>query len=175
MTPQTKVDFALRKPEIYLPNKIMVRKTADHLIATFDDFGYYFDSLSYSIQMKPHIKESSLYLLAILNSRYLNFIHNGISQNKEKVFAKVLAVNLGKLPIRAINFADEGEKAMHDKMVSLVEQMLDAKKHLQAARTDKDKNYYQDKCSALDRQIDKTVYGLYDLAKAEIDIVEGKA
>ncbi|MCY7347548.1 MAG: N-6 DNA methylase [Pyrinomonadaceae bacterium] len=173
MTPQTKVDFALRKPEIYVPNKIMVRKTADHLIATFDDFGYYFDSLSYSIQMKPHIKESSLYLLAILNSRYLNFIHNGISQNKEKVFAKVLAVNLGKLPIRTINFADQTEKAAHDKMVALVEQMLDAKKHLQTARTDKDKTFYQDKCGALDRQIDNLVYDLYDLTADEIDIVKG--
>ena len=60
-------------------------------------------------------------------------------------------------------------------MVSLVEQMLDAKKHLQAARTDRDKTFYQDRCSALDRQIDKLVYDFYDLKKAERDIVEGAA
>ncbi|MGI8786968.1 MAG: hypothetical protein ACR2HG_04305 [Pyrinomonadaceae bacterium] len=60
-------------------------------------------------------------------------------------------------------------------MVSLVEQMLDAKKHLQTARTDKNKNYYQDKCSALDRQIDKLVYDLYDLDEAEREIVKGAA
>ena len=58
---------------------------------------------------------------------------------------------------------------------SLVEQMFDAKTHLQAARTDKDKTFYQDRCNALDRQIDKLVYDLYDLTKAERDIVESKA
>ena len=172
MTPQTKVDFALRNREIYSPSKIMVRKTADHLIATFDNFGYYFDSLSYGIHLKPDTRESILYILAVLNSRLINFIHEKISQNKEKVFAKVLAVNLGKLPIRAINFNEMGEKAMHDKMVNLVEQMIEAKKNSQSARTDRDKNFYQDRCNALDRQIDKLVYELYELTPDEIKIVE---
>ncbi len=80
---------------------------------------------------------------------------------------------LSQLPIRAINFADETEKAAHDKMVALVGQMLEAKKYLQTARTDKDKNYYQDRCNALDRQIDKLVYQLYNLNDDEISIVEG--
>ncbi len=57
-------------------------------------------------------------------------------------------------------------------MVSLVEQMLDAKKHLQAARTDRDKTFYQDRCNALDRQIDKLVYQLYELNEEEIKIIE---
>ena len=57
-------------------------------------------------------------------------------------------------------------------MVLLVEQMLDAKKHLQAARTDKDKTYYEGKCKNLDRQIDKLVYDLYDLDNAEREIVK---
>lgn len=60
-------------------------------------------------------------------------------------------------------------------MVSLVEQMLDAKKHLQTARTDKDKTYYEDKCKNLDRQIDRLVYDLYALTPDEINIVEGNA
>ncbi|MDQ3131456.1 MAG: hypothetical protein M3Q99_11940 [Acidobacteriota bacterium] len=58
---------------------------------------------------------------------------------------------------------------------SLVEAMLDAKKNSQAARTDKDKTFYRDRCNALDRQIDKSVYQLYDLTDDEIKIVEGAA
>ena len=34
MTPQKRVDFALRKPETYKANKMMVRKTADHSVAS---------------------------------------------------------------------------------------------------------------------------------------------
>jgi len=49
------------------------------------------------------------------------------------------------------------------------------KKHSQAARTDKDKNYYQDRCGALDRQIDNLVYQLYELTPEEMAIVGGNA
>lgn len=38
---------------------------------------------------------------------------------------------------------------MHSKIVILVEQMIEAKKILQTARMDKDKNYYQDSRIAL--------------------------
>ena len=92
-----------------------------------------------------------------------------------EALAEVKRIHVAQLPIRTINFDDAAEKAAHDKMVSLVEQMLDAKKLLQSARTDKDKTFYQDRCNALDRQIDKLVYDLYDLTKAERDIVESKA
>jgi hypothetical protein len=40
-------------------------------------------------------------------------------------------------------------------------------------QTDKDRTYYENKCAALDRQIDKLVYELYGLTEAEIAIVEG--
>lgn len=55
-----------------------------------------------------------------------------------------------------------------------VEQMLEAKKQLQLATSESQKNYYEDKCNALDRQIDPLVYELYGLTEEEIKIVEGK-
>lgn len=64
---------------------------------------------------------------------------------------------------------------MHERMVALVDSMPDAKKQRQAVRTDRDKNFYEDRCNALDRQIDKLVYQLYDLTDDEIKIVEGAA
>jgi len=119
-------------------------------------------------------EHSRLFILGLLNSRLLEwFIHRTATSMRGGWFSYESRF-IRHLPIRAINFADANEKAMHDKMVSLVEQMLDAKKHLQAARTDKDKNYYQDKCNALDGQIDKLVFELYDLTDDEIKIVEGR-
>ena len=53
-----------------------------------------------------------------------------------------------------------------------VEAMLEAKKQLAQAKTDKDKTYYENKCAALDRQIDRLVYELYGLTEEEIQIVE---
>ena len=45
-------------------------------------------------------------------------------------------------------------------------------KHKRKAKTDKDKTYYENKCVALDRQIDRLVYDLYGLTEDEIKIVE---
>jgi len=53
--------------------------------------------------------------------------------------------------------------------------MRSAKRHLAAAQTDKDKTYYENKCAALDRQIDRLVYELYGLTEEEIAIVEESA
>jgi hypothetical protein len=53
-----------------------------------------------------------------------------------------------------------------------MEQMLEAKKQLACAKTNKDKNYYEAKCAGLDRQIDRLVYDLYGLTEEEIKIVE---
>jgi hypothetical protein len=64
-------------------------------------------------------------------------------------------------------------KARYDRMVTLVEQMLAAKKQLAGAQSDKDKDFYTNRCDGLDHQIDTLVYDLYVLTSAEIKIVEG--
>jgi hypothetical protein len=56
-------------------------------------------------------------------------------------------------------------------MVQLVDQMLEARKQLAAARSEGD--FYESKCATLDRQIDSLVSELYDLTPDEIAIVEG--
>jgi hypothetical protein len=81
----------------------------------------------------------------------------------------------GELPIRSIDFSKSADRARHDKMVLLVEQMLSAKRQLAGARSDKDQDFYENKCAALDRQIDALVYELYGLTAEEIKIVEGAA
>ena len=59
-----------------------------------------------------------------------------------------------------------------DQIVQLVDQMLEARKQLAAARSEGDQNFYESKCATLDRQIDSLVYELYDLTPEEIAIVE---
>jgi hypothetical protein len=46
---------------------------------------------------------------------------------------------------------------------------------LAGAQSDKDKDFYTNRCDGLDRQIDALVYDLYALTPAEIKIVEGQA
>ena len=63
------------------------------------------------------------------------------------------------LPIRPINFSDPADVARHDRMVSLVEQMLELHKRL-AAASQADREMYQRQIDATDREIDRLVYEL---------------
>jgi hypothetical protein len=74
-----------------------------------------------------------------------------------------------RIPIRTFDLSKPTDKSRDDEMVAKVE----AKKQLAKAQTDKDKNFYENKCTALDRQIDRLVYDLYGLTEDEIRIVEG--
>jgi DNA-binding protein H-NS len=78
------------------------------------------------------------------------------------------------LPIRIVNFSDKSEKAAHDRIVSLVEQMLELHKQLATARTPQEKTALERQINATDSQIDRLVYDLYGLTEEDIKIVEGK-
>jgi hypothetical protein len=70
---------------------------------------------------------------------------------------------------------DRADKALHDRMVQLVEQMLSLQNHLPAAKTGHDQTHIQRQIEATDRQIDMLVYELYGLTEEEIAVVEGKS
>ena len=163
MTAQLRVDFALRSPAIYKANKIMVRKTADHIVACFDPDGLCFDSLSYGIRSLDH-RISPKFILGLLNSKFLGHIHAELSQNKEKVFAKVLAENLRKLPVPDLNFDLREDRAKHDSVVSLVDCILIAKTKTPSANT-----------TELEKALDNMVYALYGLTVEEIATIENPA
>ena len=76
-----------------------------------------------------------------------------------------------EIPI--LNPADPTDKARHDRMVSLVTQMLDLNKRLQDARLEQEKTQLSRQIEATDASIDKLVYELYELTEEEIGIVEG--
>jgi type I restriction-modification system DNA methylase subunit len=79
------------------------------------------------------------------------------------VFPKINANTLEKFPVPKINFADPKDKTCHDRMVKLVEWMLDLHKRLAKAKTTYEKTNLQHQINATDQQIDHLVYELYGL------------
>ena len=75
--------------------------------------------------------------------------------------------------IRIIDFSDLADTARHDKMVALVERMLDLNKQRADVKTDHEKNLLERQIEGTDKQIDALVYELYGLTEEEIRIVEG--
>lgn len=61
----------------------------------------------------------------------------------------------------------------HDRMVILVEKMLDLNKRLATAKAAHEKEVLAGMIGATDREIDRLVYELYGLTEDEVRIVEG--
>ena len=113
------------------------------------------------------------YILGLLNSRLLTWIYqNIINPEKGEALAQVKRGHLAQLPIVILNISNPADKARHDRMVALVDQMLELHKQLAWAKTDHDKTVIQRQIDATDHQIDQLVYELYDLTDEEIKIVE---
>ena len=118
-------------------------------------------------------KESINYSLGLLNSKLIARIYlSQISQATKDDFPQVTIKDAKNLPFRTIDFSDSTDKSLHDKMVSLVQTMLDLNKSLQNAKTPDEKNVLQRQITATDNQIDQLVYELYNLTKEEIKIIE---
>ncbi|MFZ1935514.1 MAG: hypothetical protein WCB27_09225 [Thermoguttaceae bacterium] len=79
---------------------------------------------------------------------------------------------LDQLPMRAIDFANEADKAAYDQIVSLVDSMLALHKRLAAAKSEAQKTVIQRQIDATDAEIDRLVYDLYGLTADEVAIVE---
>jgi len=157
--------------EIVKREKLLMRQTGDSLIVAFDSNGYYHLNNLHSIVLRDNAYNLR-YVLGVLNSKLLNHYYHLISLELGRAMAQTDIETIEKLPIRAIDFSDPSDKAHHDKMVELVQRMLDLHKQLAAAETEHEKTVLQRQIAVTDRQIDQLVYELYGLSNKEIKTVE---
>jgi hypothetical protein len=127
----------------------------------------------FSITVDPICGLSPNYVLALLNSKLLFWRLRSISNIFRGGWITCTKQYVETLPIRTINFADPSEKAAHDKMVSLVERMLELHRRLPTVRTPQEKEMLQREIDSTDQAIDSLVYQLYGLTEEEIKIMEG--
>ena len=162
--------------EIFKKEKIFFRDIGLMFNGSYDNQGLLCLKTIYFLYLNNNFCDFSLkYILSLLNSRLLNkYFHLKYSiahiSGGYLRFRKQFVENL---PIRKIDFSNSTEKAQHDKLVSLVDQMLETQKLYHNAKSDSDKKLYKQKIDLIDNQIDNLVYKLYGLTDEEIKIVEG--
>ena len=127
----------------------------------------------YGILVLP--EHSREYVLGLLNSRLLEWIIRNSATQMSGGYYSFESRFIRSLPIHPIDFSDKSDKAKHDKMVALVERMMDLHERLAKAKAPDDKTKLQRQIDATDHEIDRLVYDLYGLTEEEIAIVEGKA
>jgi len=148
--------------------KLIVARMGKNLMANYDAGGLYVKDAMLLLP-KDNTNYSLKYLLALINSRLLGYLYQ-----EYFITIDVLKNAILDLPIRQIDFKKPTDKSRHDKLVVLVDQMLATKKQLPQVKSERDREFYENKCATLDNQIDALVYELYGLTAAEIKLVEGR-
>ena len=126
----------------------------------------------FSITLGSAIRIVPEYVLGLMNSRLLFWKLARISNHFRGGWITCTKQYVGQLPIRTIDFDNPDEKAQHDRMVSLVQTMLDLHRELEGAKTPHGRTAIQRQIEATDQQIDRLVYELYELTDDEIRLVE---
>ncbi len=120
-------------------------------------------------------KPGAKYVLGILNSKLISYLYINTSAIATKDdFRQTTLAELRRLPIPLTGLTKD-DKAIHDKMVSLVDKMLVLMPKLSVATTEAEKSTLQNVVTATDQQIDQLVYELYGLTPEEIALVEAPA
>jgi adenine-specific DNA-methyltransferase len=139
------------------------------IVATIVEPKTYFADSTNSITIILNSKYCLKYLLGLLNSTLFQWRFKLTSTNNN-----IGTNELNSMPFRQIDFSYPTEKAQHDRLVNLVNQMLVLNKKLAEAKTPQTRDILERQIKATDKQNDHLVYKLYDLTEEEIEIVESK-
>ncbi len=134
--------------------KLINRQTGDSLIAAYDNESY-FTLDSTHIQLPINKDYDLKYVLALFNSKLLNFLYNHNVREQGRIFAQVKTINLKSLPVKTISKSDQ------DHLIKVVDKILNIKR----INLQKDTRFLED-------QIDIMVYKLYNLTYEEAKIID---
>lgn len=154
-----------------IEEKLLIRRVCSDLMATIDDSHFFYTKNLYGAINQSDM--SLKYLLGILNSKLMNyFFKKYFTTKKTDIFPEFQKYQLDGLPIRRIDFSDKSDQRRHDRMIQLVDQMIDARRQAAGVQTDKVRTFYENKCAAINRQIDEMVYELYGLTNEDVAIMD---
>ena len=126
----------------------------------------------YGISLPPDSNESYLYLLGLLNSILLSTYLKTISTPFRGGYIALNRQYIEQLPIRTIDFNNAPEKTLHDKLVTLVDRMLELHKKQFSLPPSAEREKIERAIAITDEKIDEIVYGLYGITEEERKIIE---
>jgi type I restriction-modification system DNA methylase subunit len=128
----------------------------------------------FSITTPKDGRVSPRYVLGLVNSKLLFSYLHSISNVFRGGWITCTKQYVGRLPIRPIDFSDPADKARHDKMVALVDRMLELNKRKHSGKlAPSEIGRTEREIASTDDEIDNLVYELYGITDDERRIIEG--
>jgi hypothetical protein len=170
---------APRDPSNFIGPRLLVQEitggVSKRIIATFTDKELYHSRDIIPIKFDD-AWPNPRFVLGIVNSNLITWRHHRRNPKAKKaLFPKVLVGDLKKIPLPKMDQGNPVDIAQHDKMVSLVERMLELNQKKADEKNPNILKQLETRIAATDRQIDQLVYKLYDLTEDEKALVEGES
>ena len=112
------------------------------------------------------------YLLGILNSKLYTIYADIKVTSGADLTIRFSNEIMNNLPIPKLDFSKKEDKKKHDRLVKLVDSIIAINKKLVGENNPNTKEILERQVRALDGEIDRLVYGLYDLTEEEVGIIE---
>ncbi len=160
----------------YNQTKIMIPDILVENRITIDLKGsFYHGPAIHSIVFNEKVNNyNSLFFLGIFNSKlfwfYLTQTSTALSGNAYRLIPQFL----DPFPIKLIDLSNPAEKAIHDRLVALVDRMLDLHKKKAALPPSAERERIEREIAVTDEKIDEIVYGLYGITEEERRVIEGR-
>ncbi|MDD3840034.1 MAG: TaqI-like C-terminal specificity domain-containing protein [Clostridia bacterium] len=173
----------MREEFIYNP-KILIRQTADRIIAAFDEQGYALLNTLYSLLVVDD-RYSVKYILALLNSKLLSFFYRSIVRETGKLFPQLKIYHIQNCPIVY------SDRQIQRDICEVVEQIeglaqqiatpclgkrlkeghiADVLRKIKQDKLRSTKHYY-----VLNERVDGMIYDVYKLNDKHISIIENES
>ena len=164
---------APREKRFFTSPRILVRQIVSgnplRIYAGYTEEELYNAQIGFNIVSKTNSKATLKYILAILNSKLMNYYHKEkfLDQSKN-LFQKILIVNAKKFPIKKISDDKQGHIAsLVDKRITLTKKLTQLGDKLTDERQKIEKDL-----THTDEEIDQYVYKIYELSKENISVIE---
>ncbi len=144
-----------RRKKLFDEPKILIRQTANKIMAAFDEGKWYCLKSGIIIQLPKASKLSYQSLLGLLNSSLLDFLYRDLVNEDNRIFPEVKPIQLFKLPIKIPTQKQENQ------LTEVVNKILKLKEENPNSDTNN-----------LENQIDILVYKLYELTYEEVLIID---
>ncbi len=106
-----------RREKLFVKDKILIRQTADRILACFDKDQWHCLKSGIIIQLGDNSNINYNYLLALLNSKLMDFLYQDLVGEGSRVFPEVKPVQLFKLPI--VDAQVDKQKPIIDKVAEI--------------------------------------------------------
>jgi type I restriction-modification system DNA methylase subunit len=135
-----------------------------------------FNDINSMVVFQPREGISLKYLLGLVNSRLLSFwFLRSFDKLQRKIFPQFKVKELASFPIREVDLSVPADKARHDKMVALVDRMLQMNKKKHSGKlAPSELDRLEREIASTDQEIDDLVYELYGITDEERKIIEGR-